>query len=215
LPGRFRLRRYEGCWPRPARPASANATCRRTSWSTTPSPWRSTWGRARARCCAACWRGYAGCGVPRRSRWRVRAASRKRAAVWAKRRCAGSMRKWCALLLPAPARERGIGTGGWSAWTGPAWRWPTPRQTAPPSGGRAPAAARAPFRNSASWLWSRTARTCCSVLAWAASGRARRHWRTPRCRRCGQACCAWPTGSSSAMRSGRRPPPPAQTCCGG
>src|SRR3954451_14192072 len=31
-----------------------------------PSPWRSTWVRARARCCAACWRGYAGCGAPRR-----------------------------------------------------------------------------------------------------------------------------------------------------
>src|SRR3954449_8785443 len=58
-----------------------------------------------------------------------RAASRKRAVVWAKRRCAGSMRKWCAPLLPAPARERGIETGDWSAWTGPAWRWPTPWRT--------------------------------------------------------------------------------------
>jgi hypothetical protein len=28
-------------WPRPARPASANATCRPMSWSTTPSRWRS------------------------------------------------------------------------------------------------------------------------------------------------------------------------------
>src|SRR3954451_3882363 len=46
-------------------------------------------GRARARCCAACWRGSAGCGAPRRSGWRARAASRKRAVVWAKRRCAG------------------------------------------------------------------------------------------------------------------------------
>jgi hypothetical protein len=46
-------------------------------------------------------------------------------------------------------------------------------------------------------------------------GRERGRWRTPRCRRCGQACCAWLTGSSSAMRSGRRPPPRAQTCCGG
>ena len=45
--------------------------------------------------------------------------------------------------------------------------------------------------------------------------RARRRWPMPRCRRCGRACCAWPTGSFSAMRSGRRPPPPAQTCCGG
>ena len=63
--------------------------------------------------------------------------------------------------------------------------------------------------------WWRTAHTCCSVLAWAALGRARRRWLTPRWRRCGRACCAWPTGSSSAMHSGRRPPPPVPTCCGG
>src|SRR4051795_9251462 len=67
---------------------------------------------------------------------------------------------------------------------------PTPRRPPPPSGGRAPAAGRAPSRNCASWLWLRTARTCCSALAWAASGKARRRWRTPRCRRCGRACCA-------------------------
>ena len=38
----------------------------------------------------------------------------------------------------------------------------------PRSGGPGPAAARAPSRNSASWRWSRTARTCCSARAWAA-----------------------------------------------
>jgi hypothetical protein len=36
-----------------------------------------------------------------------------------------------------------------------------------------------------------------------------------RCRHSGPACCAWPTGSSSATRSGRRPPPRAPTCSGG
>jgi len=35
------------------------------------------------------------------------------------------------------------------------------------------------------------------------------------CRHSGQACCAWPTGSSSGMRCGRQQPPPAPTCCGG
>ena len=73
--------------------------------------------------------------------------------------------------IATPAtRGRGTGRGGWSAWTGPAWTWPTRRRTAPPSGDPAPAAARAPSRRSASWRWSRTARTCCSALAWAASG---------------------------------------------
>ena len=36
-----------------------------------------------------------------------------------------------------------------------------------------------------------------------------------RCRHSSPACCAWPTGSSSATRSGRRPPLRAPTCSGG
>ena len=44
---------------------------------------------------------------------------------------------------------------------------------------------------------------------------ARRRWRMRRYRRSGRACCAWPTGSSSATRSGRQRPPPAPTCSGG
>ena len=76
-------------------------------------------------------------------------------------------------------------------------------------------AARAPSRSSASWPWSRTAPTCCSAPASGASPRARRRWRTGRCRRCGPGCCASPTGSSSATRSGKRRPRPAPTCCGG
>jgi hypothetical protein len=43
-------------------------------------------------------------------------------------------------------------------------------------GCRAPAAARAPSRSCASWRWWRTARTCCSAPAWAATPRARRRW---------------------------------------
>src|SRR5687768_12726582 len=93
----------------------------------------------------------------------------------------------------------------WSAWTAPASTSPTRRRMAPPSDGQAPAVARVPFRSSASWPWSRTARTCCSALAWAALRRARRPWRTTPYRRSGRVCCAWPTGSSSATRSGRRP----------
>src|SRR5215204_1497775 len=38
------------------------------------------------------------------------------------------------------------------------------------------------------------ARTCRSAPAWAASRTARRRWPTRRWRRCGRACCAWPTG---------------------
>jgi Insertion element 4 transposase N-terminal len=53
-----------------------------------------------------------------------------------------------------------------------------------------PAVARAPSRSSASWPWSRTARTCCSVLVWAASRTARPRWPMMCCRRSGQACCA-------------------------
>ena len=103
--------------------------------------------------------------------------------------------------------------GGWSAWTAPAWMSPTPRRTAPPSAVREPAAARAPSRSSASSPWSRTGRTCCSARAWAATPRARRRWRM-RCWRCSSpACCAWPTGSSSDMRSGAEPRPPAPICC--
>src|SRR3954466_14809100 len=78
-----------------------------------------------------------------------------------------------------------------------------------------PAAARARSRRSGSWPWSRTARTCCSAPARAALPRARRRWPTTFCRRWGRGCCAWPTGSSSATRSGGRPPPPAPTCSGG
>src|SRR4051794_22936882 len=180
-----------------------------------PLPWRSTGGRARARCCAACWRGSAGCGAPRRSGWRARAASRKRAVVWAKRRCAGCTRKWCAPLLPAPARERGIETGDWSAWTGPAWRWPTPWRTGANLACPGPAAVRALSRNCVSWRWWRMARTCCSAPVSGPMPAVRRRWPARCWRRCGRACCAWPTGSSSAMHSGRKPLSPAPACSGG
>src|SRR3954463_4108186 len=69
----------------------------------------------------------------------------------------------CAPWRHPPPRARGIGGGGWSAWTGPASTSPTRRRTRPPSGGRGPAAARAPSRRSGSWPWSRTAPTCCSA----------------------------------------------------
>src|SRR4051794_36792952 len=62
-------------------------------------------------------RACAGSGGPRRSRWRARAASRRRAAGLGKCRCGGSTRSWCIRSPPAPARARGTGTGGWSAWT--------------------------------------------------------------------------------------------------
>jgi len=49
----------------------------------------------------------------------------------------------------------------------------------------------------------------------AASRTARRRWPVTCWGRSGRACCAWPTGSSSATRSGRRPPPRVPTCSGG
>ena len=48
-----------------------------------------------------------------------------------------------------------------------------------------------------------------------ASRTARRGWPATRCRRCGRACCASPTGSSSATRSGEKRPRPGPTCSGG
>src|SRR3954449_9705703 len=50
----------------------------------------------------------------------------------------------------------------------------------PPSGGRAPAAARARSRRSGSWRWSRTAPTCRPAPASGASRTARRRWPTTR-----------------------------------
>src|SRR5215207_8806801 len=66
-----------------------------------PSPWRSTWAPAPARSCAAFWRGCAGSGAPRRSRWRAGAASRRPAPAWARRRCAGCTKKWSSRLRRA------------------------------------------------------------------------------------------------------------------
>src|SRR3954453_21476288 len=78
---------------------------------------------------AAFWRACAGCGAPRRSGWRARAGFRRRAGGSGKVRCTGCMRGWCSRLPPLSASERGIGSGGWSAWTALAWRWPIPRRT--------------------------------------------------------------------------------------
>ncbi len=80
----------------------------------------------------------------------------------------------CSQWRRAPPRGHGIGRGGWSAWTAPAWMWPTRPRTARASGIRAPAAAKARFRSSASWPWWGTARTCCSAPHWAAARTARR-----------------------------------------
>src|SRR5215210_4437933 len=73
----------------------------------------------------------------------------------------------CCRSRRLPPRAPGIGSGAWSAWTAPVSTSPTPRRTAPPSGARKRAVARAPSRSSASWPWSRTARTCCSAPVWA------------------------------------------------
>ncbi len=81
-----------------------------------------------------------------------RAASRRPARAWARRRCADYTSRWCIPWRRAPPWGRGTGRGVWSAWTGPASTWPTPRRTGPRSGAPGPAAARAPSRSSASWL---------------------------------------------------------------
>ena len=144
-----------------------------------------------------------------------RSAAAPALRAWAKRRCTSSTNRWCGRSPPAPARGHGTGHGGWSAWMAPASMSPTAKRTAPPSGRQGRAAARVPFRNCASWPWWRTVRTCCSVPAWATSGMVRRRWPTMCWRRFSRACCAWPTGSSSAIRSGRRRQPPALICSGG
>src|SRR6476661_6246135 len=68
-------------------------------------------------------KGCAGCGAPRRSGWRARVGFRRRAAGSGKHRCAGCMRGWCSRLPLLPAKGRGIGTGEWSVWMAPVWRW--------------------------------------------------------------------------------------------
>src|SRR4051812_48496217 len=78
------------------------------------------------------------------------AAFRRPAPAWARRRCIGCMSKGSGRLRRTPPRGRGIGSGGWSAWTAPAWMWPTPRRTVPASGTPAPAVARARSRSFAS-----------------------------------------------------------------
>ena len=85
---------------------------------------------APARRCAACWRACVGCEGPTRSRPRAGAASHRRAAGGARCRCAGCMSGLCSRWRRTPPRERGIGRGGWCAWTGPAWMWPTRPRTA-------------------------------------------------------------------------------------
>ncbi len=52
--------------------------------------------------------------------------------------------RWCSRSRRPPPRGRGIGDGGWSAWTAPAWMWVTPPRTALTSAIRGPAVARVP-----------------------------------------------------------------------
>ena len=172
---------------------------------------------ARARCCAACWRGCAGSGVPRRSRWRARAASRRRA-----RR-----------LGEAPLRRlyeevvRPIATPRHQGGVVPRLAAGQPGRLLPGRGRhrgerrrvracRAPAAARAPSRSCASWRWSRTARTCCSALAWAAmrEGETTLAHDALAGAAAGHAVPGRPAVlRPCALAGGRRPP--ARTCSGG
>ena len=92
--------------------------------------------RAPGRCCAACWRGCAGSGA------------RGGQGGGQERHLAGAHPPGRGAAAPAvraggaaggDARHQGRlvpASGGWSAWTAPAWMWPTPRRTAPPSGAR-------------------------------------------------------------------------------
>ena len=52
-----------------------------------------------------------------------------------------------------PAKGRGIGTGEWSVWMAPVWRWPTPRRTGANLACPGPVAARAHSRNCVSRRW--------------------------------------------------------------
>ena len=121
-----------------------------------------------------------------------------------------------ALVRPiATPATKGAWYRGWPAWMAAAWTWPTRRRTAPSSACRGRAEARALFRSCAWWRWSRTARTCCSVPVSAAMRKARRRWPRPCWARCGPACCAWLTGTSSATRSGSGRRVRARICSGG
>src|SRR4051794_10889129 len=105
------------------------------SWSTPPPRWRSTGPPAPARCCAACWRGCAGSGAPRRSGWRARAASRRPVPGWARRRCAASTIRWCGRWRRPPPRALGTGGGGGGGPGGGAPARPPPGGKAPPTVG--------------------------------------------------------------------------------
>ena len=49
------------------------------------------------------------------------------------------------------------------------------------------------------------AQACCSARRWQATGPAKSPWPNASWRTCGQACCAWPIETSSALRCGPRP----------
>ena len=67
------------------------------------------------------------------------------------------------IATPASKGAWVIGTGGWSAWMAPAWKWPTPRRTGANLACQEPVAARALSRKCVSRRWWRMARTCCSA----------------------------------------------------
>ena len=118
---------------------------------------------------------------------------------------------------PCDARRRLVSAGGaWSAWTAPVSMSPTPAANRTvferPEASRGESAF--PQLRFVALVENGT-----HVLFGGAPGQlrepARRRWRSGCWRRCGRACCAWPTGSSSAMRCGRRRPPRVPTCSGG
>ncbi|MGH7112860.1 MAG: transposase domain-containing protein, partial [Stellaceae bacterium] len=100
-----------------------------------------------------------------------------------------------------PPGAPGIARGAWSASTAARWMSPTKRRTRRPLAGPAAAARTAPIRRSALCLWSRTARMSCSAALWRAVKPARVRWRGRCWPACKEACWAWPTASSSALRA--------------
>ena len=110
-------------------------------------------------------------------------ASRGPVSGWGPSRCANCTTSSCGRSRAPPAAAAGTGGGGWSRSTAAFSTSPMSRATCRRSGARGPHAAPAPIPNCASCRWWKTARTCCSALAWELARRVKSPWPGSCCRR--------------------------------
>ena len=160
-------------------------------------------------CCRRC----AGCEAPKRSSSRARAASRRPAPASGRRRC-GVVWAGGRATRRAPARGRGIGLAT-VRLDGSCLEVADTEANRTAFGSPGASRGESAFPQLRFVALVGTGRMCCSAPAWAATPRGRRRWPMRCWRRCGLACCAWPTSSSSDMRSGAEPRRPAPSCSGG